>query len=235
MPSRKEGQLGNSVQDSRRDKGGSRKRPKLKFIIGIDEVGRGCLAGPVAVAAACIPVGFRPPRNLGALKDSKQLTSKQREAWCTFFKAHPQIFCATSRAYPRVIEKVNISRAANVAALRACNKVVRHLDLREGEYRVFLDGGLFLGKTRPAWAKTVVRADEKYASVKIASIVAKVSRDGFMRRLGKRYPVYGFEIHKGYATRFHREALVKNGPCWAHRSTFLSSEVRQQNAVPGFA
>ena len=214
---------------------------KSKFTIGIDEVGRGALAGPVVVAAARI--AGRPAqianRKLGTLKDSKQLSARQREAWFAHFKNHPQIAYAVARVYPRGIERMNISKAANVAAERAYRRLFRNFIISKFQYsatensemvkykntRVFLDGGLFLGnREQPKNAKTIVKADEKIAAVAIASIIAKVTRDRFMKKLAKRHPAYGFEIHKGYGTKLHRAALAVSGPCGAHRLTFLHSK-----------
>jgi len=189
-----------------------------KYIIGIDEVGRGALAGPVVVAAAALVVG----RRFNKLRDSKKLSAKQREAWHLFFKENPAIDFAVARVYPRRIETMNISRAANLAAERAYKKLMAIHGSRLGKAHIFLDGGLFLGNgERPGSAKTIVKGDEKIPAIAIASIIAKVTRDRFMVRLAKKYPAYGFETHKGYGTKEHYRALKKNKPCDAHRSTFL--------------
>jgi ribonuclease HII len=194
----------------------------MTWIVGIDEVGRGALAGPVVVAAAAIPQGG-PPKSLalGPLKDSKKLSAKQREKWTAYCMAKPNIHFAIARIYPREIEKRNISKAANLAAQRAFKRLSEMKTLARTT-RIYLDGGLFLGNGRqPKTAKTVIKADERFAAVKIASIVAKVHRDRFMIRLAKKHPGYGFEIHKGYGTKAHQEALRKYGPSEAHRLTFL--------------
>lgn len=197
----------------------------MKGVIGIDEVGRGCLAGPVVVAAAFINKSIRNPR-IGRLKDSKKLTKIQREAWFDYLIKNKHIDVAVAWVYPRQIEKRNISKAANLAAKRAHARLVRSLAAipEAATTRVFLDGGLFLGnkKDQPAHAKTVIKGDEKIRAVAIASIIAKVSRDRSMVRLAKKYPSYGFEFHKGYATRLHREAIAKFGILPMHRLTFMS-------------
>lgn len=199
----------------------------MKYTIGIDEVGRGALAGPVVVVAAMVMGGSPRNRPLGKLKDSKKLSAAQRERWYAYFASHPKIIFGVARVYPRQIEARNISQAANVAARRACARLISH-GAADRNLKIFLDGGLYL--TNRKWqsinfptAKTVVRADEKIAAVKVASIVAKVHRDRLMRRLAKKYPAYGFEIHKGYGTKKHREALVKIGPSKVHRRTFIGS------------
>ncbi|MEK7181025.1 MAG: ribonuclease HII [Patescibacteria group bacterium] len=228
------------------------------YIIGIDEVGRGSLAGPVAVAAALIPSGLKiGNKELKVLRDSKKLSPSQREKWFKYFSAgparfalrsksggggsssggknHPQISYTVSKVYPRKIEKINISRAANLAALRAFLRLSKTYNLKPSTYSIFLDGGLYLGngknrisgKGNPSnnsgriTVKTVIRGDEKIPVIKIASIIAKVSRDAQMRRLAKKYPSYGFEIHKGYGTKMHLAAIKKFGPSKIHRLTFI--------------
>lgn len=203
----------------------------MKWIVGIDEVGRGALAGPVVVAAAALLQKAGPPRSvaLGPLKDSKKLTAKKREAWCAYFNDHTQIQFAVARVYPRQIERRNISKAANVAAERAFDRLVQKYRL-DPKISVFLDGGLFLGNSSQRGigdqgkiknAKTIIKGDEKINAIKVASIVAKVHRDKFMRGLAKKYPAYGFEVHKGYGTTAHMAAIKKHGASAAHRLTFL--------------
>jgi ribonuclease HII len=213
-----------------------------KFVIGIDEVGRGALAGPVVVVAAAVRVYAvsRIQNSAGMkLRDSKKLSARQREEWVAHFKICPDIAFSVARVYPRGIERMNISRAANLAALRACRRLVaKRLSLSVqrglqsaqrsalGDTPVFLDGGLYLanGKWQTAHcpgAKTMVKADEKIPAVAVASVIAKVSRDRFMRRLAKKYPEYGFEAHKGYGTKAHYRALKKHGASPVHRLTFL--------------
>ncbi len=197
----------------------------MKYVIGIDEVGRGSLAGPVLVAALAVPVGLRVANyELGKLRDSKKLTPKRREAWSKFICKHPRLAYTIARVYPRQIEKRNISRAANLAALRAFNRLSANLRLRVARCRIFLDGGLYLGNadsSRKFGARTIVRGDEKIRVVAAASVVAKVSRDKGMVRLGKKYRQYGFEINKGYGTKAHLAAIKKHGPSEVHRLTFV--------------
>ncbi|MEK7193586.1 MAG: ribonuclease HII [Patescibacteria group bacterium] len=194
----------------------------MKYIIGIDEVGRGSLAGPVAVAAASITRGLKLRNTpIGKLKDSKKLTPKKREAWFRYAKAHSDITYEIARVYPRSIEKINISNAANRAATKALGRLIKKLGIKAGDCTVMLDGGLYLRGVNVPKARTIIRGDERYPAIKLASIVAKVSRDRFMTKLAKKYPVYGFEIHKGYGTKAHFAAIKKHGPSKAHRLTFL--------------
>ncbi len=214
---------------------------KAAYVIGIDEVGRGALAGPVVVVAALVParrgtwLSARTVREFGKLKDSKKLTPHQREAWTSYFKSSGSgdraggVRFAVARVYPRGIERLNISRAANRAAARTLAVLARKYGIDPAKTPVFLDGGLFLGNrglqaSAFPRAKTVVKGDEKIPAIAAASVIAKVTRDRFMVKLARRYPVYAFEIHKGYGTAAHRDALKKEGPCKAHRLTFLAGK-----------
>ena len=206
-----------------------------RFVIGIDEVGRGALAGPVVVAAAMVESNtrFSDSHPLGILKDSKKLTAKKREAWYGHFLAHPKITFAVARVYPRQIEKRNVSGAANLAALRVYKKLtVSHMSPVLKNCKIFLDGGLFLGNKSQRMgqeykqAKTVIKGDEKIPAIAIASIIAKVHRDRFMKKMAKKHPNYGFDIHKGYGTKKHRAALQKYGPSAIHRLTFLQNSAK---------
>ncbi len=196
---------------------------KTRMVVGIDEVGRGALAGPVVVAAAAIGGRLSFATNLVTLKDSKKLSAKQREQWYKLFITHPKISFVVARVYPRQIEKRNISQAANLAAQRVIKKL-----LKTGErfsIPIFLDGGLYLGnkkwQAKNTAANTMVKADETIEAVMIASIIAKVHRDRFMKKLAKRHPKYGFEIHKGYGTKIHQTAIAQYGPSVVHRLTFI--------------
>ncbi len=201
----------------------------MKYIIGIDEVGRGSLAGPVVVSAVAIPKKLvLRNEKLGRLRDSKKLSAKQREAWAAYLRNHPKVFYTLARVYPKTIDRINISRAANLAALRAFRGLCVKCQVSGIKCQVFLDGGLFLGnkkrqvaKSKEQGVRTIVRGDEKIKAVAAASIVAKVHRDGFMKRLAKKYPRYGLEIHKGYGTKTHRAALRRYGPSEVHRRSFI--------------
>jgi ribonuclease HII len=188
-----------------------------KWIIGIDEVGRGCLAGPVTVAVVAIPQTMR----FKDLRDSKQFSAKQREDWFSIIKKNPKILHARANVYPRTIERINISNAANLAATRAFQKLIAH-NPHLAKAKVFLDGGLFLNMDHSN-AKTVIKGDEKFSAVKLASIVAKVGRDKIISRNHADYPVYGFAQHKGYGTRFHIKAIKKHGLSPLHRLTFVKN------------
>jgi len=198
-----------------------------KFVIGIDEVGRGALAGPVLVAAAVVlkKINFRylflPP-----LKDSKGLTFFQRKKWFEFIKEQPQILYTLTRVEPKTVDKIGISKAANFAAVKSFKKLLnKNKNLQTQNCLVILDSGLSLLGLDDFYKNfkvfSVVKADEKYDCVKIASIVAKVSRDNYMRKIHKKYPLYGFDKHKGYGTDKHLKAIQKYGPSEIHRLTFI--------------
>lgn len=216
------------------------------YIIGIDEVGRGALAGPVVVAAIALPLksnikNFTPTPNFGAgvriskipLRDSKKLSPKQRETWFRYIKEKPFILYAVSRVYPKKIDSINISKAANLAATRAFSRLTKNSSLRRGyggqaklknrSCRVFLDGGLFLPESLNSKfyiLNSITKGDEKINAIKLASIVAKVTRDRYMVKLHEIYPNYRFNIHKGYGTKLHRLAIRKYGCSDAHRRSF---------------
>lgn len=212
---------------------------KIRFVIGVDEVGRGSLAGMVTVAAIAMPksliireLGSRiiSNNNFGKrrgipLRDSKRLTKKQREEWFRYIKNHPRIFYKAANVSPRIIERINISRAANRGAASAVARLIDDYRLPVADCEVFLDGGLFANSPRLRTVnlkfKTIVRGDEKIPAVALASIVAKVLRDKKMRNLHKNHPEYDFINNVGYGTRKHIKALREFGPTALHRLTFI--------------
>lgn len=190
------------------------------YVIGIDEVGRGPLAGPVVVAAVALPSGKRF-RNL---KDSKKLSAKKREKWFVYIK-DKDIAYAVARVYPKKIDKINISEAANLAAKKSFLKLLGILGAKKRKnLKIFLDGGLHLSKERvflkKFYPRTIIKADEKISAVKLASIVAKVTRDRYMRHRHLSFPKYGFHANKGYGTKSHLKALRKHGFSDIHRRSF---------------
>ena len=193
-----------------------RASPNRRIHIGIDEVGRGALAGPVVLAAAVpeCPVRWSHPI-LGRIRDSKKLTPRRREAWFAYLTAHPAFRWRIARVGPGMIDRINIARAANLAAHRLVKRTVSS----HRRAFVWLDGGLILPGHIPH--RTLVKGDERKPLIAAASIVAKVWRDRYMARLAREIPRYGFEIHKGYGTRYHRQMLKRHGPSAVHRQSFL--------------
>lgn len=212
----------------------SRKK-KQKYTIGIDEVGRGPLAGPVAVGAVCIYAEHhrRVTKLFPIIKDSKKLSQKAREA-C--LEKIDQAKCEGWLEYtvafipPSVIDKMGLSYAIRTALART----LKILDpatfgrptskCGEGEVMVLLDGGL-RAPSSYLNQETIIKGDEKELVIALASIVAKVARDARMVLLAKKFPEYGFEKHKGYGTRAHYEAIKQNGLTKHHRKSFLKDLV----------
>ena len=193
--------------------------------VGADEAGRGALAGPVVVAAVAIPKGFKcRVRGLPKLRDSKKLSAPQRELWYQHLVNTKGVFFCTSRVYQNQIDKNNITKSANLAASRTVEKVALDMNKRLRSLKILLDGGLYLGNAEHKGIKTstLIRGDERIVAIKLASIVAKVTRDGYMRRLHRRYPEYDFVSHKGYGTKKHFRALKKFGISDVHRLTYLT-------------
>jgi len=193
------------------------------MIIGIDEAGRGPLAGPVTVGVALTFREIKFPQDK-KFADSKKLSQKQREEWFDFIKNHPQIYFASASVSAKVIDKIGISKATHTAISRALKKLknIRHsvFDIINAE--LMLDG-LLHAPSEYKNQKTVIKGDEKIPVIALASIVAKVTRDRKMVRMAKRYPEYGFEIHKGYGTKSHYEKIKRHKISAEHRKTFLKN------------
>ncbi|MDD5710484.1 MAG: ribonuclease HII [Candidatus Colwellbacteria bacterium] len=204
----------------------------MRYTIGIDEVGRGALAGPVVVAAVAVPEGFNSyPRHLPKLKDSKRLSQKQREVWYAYIWENQQLFSASARVYQHKIDRLNISQSANLAAGRALDGVLKQLNDADA-IDVVLDGGLYLRRKKhlSLRPKTIVRGDQRRNSIKLASIVAKIKRDKYLSFLDCRYPGYNLGAHKGYGTKMHFQAIRELGILEVHRESFLKSIKMQPKA-----
>lgn len=205
-------------------------RTDKKIIIGIDEVGRGPLAGPVTVCAFCIQdeATYKKRTKGFFLRDSKKLSERQREKWFALLHEMTKdgiVVYATANSTPKIIDVLNISAAANKAATQACEKVIKKIRKKPTALHILLDGGLFLEKEKKKPTKiktsTIIKGDEKIREISLASIVAKVTRDRYMKLLGKKFPGYAFEKHKGYGTEEHRKALRRKGVSPHHRLTFV--------------
>ncbi len=206
-----------------------------KYIIGIDEVGRGSLAGPVMVAALAMPMNLKLKiksanwRIKLKLRDSKKLSLKQREEWFKFIKQQ-KIYFVVASVSPKIIDKINVSQAANLAATKALQRLIKNYELRIKNCAIYLDGGLYIKSKiknqksklqfKNLKTKTIIRGDEKIPAISLASIVAKVHRDKLMKRLHKKYPRYDFINNVGYGTKKHIKALRKFGHSLIHRKTF---------------
>ena len=180
---------------------------KIQPVIGVDEVGRGCLAGPVYAAAVIIPDGFKP----SGLTDSKKLSEKRREELAT--EIHKGCLVGLGFATVEEIDKINILWASLLAMKRAVEK------LNQKTAHVIVDGNKEIPKINYSQT-TIVKGDFRAEPIAAASIVAKVYRDNLMKEMAKEFPGYGLEGHKGYATLSHKEAIAKLGPKKIHRRTF---------------
>ena len=180
----------------------------IALICGVDEAGRGPLAGPVCAAAVILP----PDLELPGLNDSKKLSEKKREL---LFPLIQQQAVAWAVAFASVeeIEEMNILRATYLAMNRAISQLNPQPDL------ALIDGNQNREIAVPS--RTVVHGDARCACIAAASVLAKVSRDRLMKELAGQYPQYGFEKHKGYGTKAHYEALRAYGPSPIHRMSFL--------------
>lgn len=181
-------------------------------VCGIDEAGRGPLAGPVCAAAVILPRDLDLAQALPGLNDSKKLTDKKRRELFEKIKA-----CALAYgigwASPEEIDEINILQATFLAMGRAVNA------LEISPAFCLVDGNRDPGLTIPM--ETIIKGDNLSASIAAASILAKVSRDDVMLAMAEQYPQYGFEVHKGYGTKRHYAALEEFGPCPIHRQSFL--------------
>lgn len=196
-------------------------RSGYRLIAGIDEVGRGALAGPVSVAIVIFDKkGLDKIKNL-KLKDSKKLTEKNREKFLKVIKKFARKIRVRSVSN-KIIDKINIYKATNLAL----EKLMTNLKINP-EF-LLLDGGLKFDLKRKEKKfklkqKVIIKGDEKSLIIAAASIVAKVYRDNLMKRLAKKYNYYKFEKHKGYGTRLHFKMIRKYGISPIHRKTFLRS------------
>ena len=186
-------------------------RKIFKVVVGLDEVGRGCLAASVTAAAVTV----RQTPNL-EVKDSKKLSSKKREEIYKILKNNPQVKWGIGRVSEKVIDRINIFQATKLAMKRA----VKNLEKKIAEPADYLliDGNF--GINLPVPQKSIIKGDEKIFLIKLASITAKVTRDRAMLRYHKKYPKYGFNKHKGYGTKLHFHTIERYGPCKIHRKTF---------------
>lgn len=180
----------------------------VEIICGVDEAGRGPLAGPVCAAAVILPKGLEIP----GLNDSKKLTDKRRRELMPIIKEKALAYGIAFASHEE-IDSINILQATFLAMKRALSQLELKPQL------ALIDGNRTIDFGVPA--ETVVKGDSRSANIAAASILAKVTRDDYMEAMALEYPGYGFEIHKGYGTKAHYEALHNLGPCPIHRMTFL--------------
>ena len=176
-------------------------------LVGIDEVGIGCLAGPVVAAAVILD----PANPIYGITDSKKISEQRRKALADQVMANA-VDWAIGQASVSEIDQHNILRASHLAMQRAYG------DLKSDATLVLVDGNK--SPYFPVESKAVIKGDETVLAIGAASIIAKVFRDGLMEELGKKYPDYDFEKNKGYPTKSHMQTLRAIGPCAQHRNSF---------------
>lgn len=180
----------------------------ISLICGVDEAGRGPLAGPVCAAAVILPRGIE----IEALNDSKKLSEKKRELLYDEI-CEKAISFGIAFATVGEIEEINILNASMLAMNRAIAQLAPRPEL------ALIDGNR--NSAIEIRSQCVIKGDAKCADIAAASILAKVTRDRYMLKMAKKYPEYHFEQHKGYGTKLHYEALREYGPCEIHRPSFL--------------
>ena len=184
-------------------------KDEIKFIGGVDEVGRGPLVGNVVTACVVLPNDFE----LEGLTDSKKLSEKKRDKYYDYIIENA-IAYGIGKCSPDEIDKYNILEATKIAMKRAIDEVKKQIKL---EY-VLIDGNMKFDLDIPY--KSIVKGDSKSISIAAASVIAKVTRDREMYELDKKYPMYGFKSHKGYPTKKHIEAINKYGLIEGYRKTY---------------
>lgn len=190
----------------------------MRYVVGIDEAGRGPLAGPVAVGAVKVGREF-DKKFFSGIKDSKKLSAEDRELWF-YLALEAQKKGELDFSVVLVSESVIDKHGIAYAIRSGIKKCLEKLGVKEDECQVFLDGGI---KAPEGFVHqlTVVKGDEKIPVISLASIIAKVTRDKWMVKRSKKFPEFSFDIHKGYGTLMHRLALAKYGPTPIHRRSFL--------------
>ena len=180
-----------------------------KYVAGVDEAGRGPLAGPVVAAAVILPEKF----SCNQLNDSKKLSSSKREKiYNELMNVDSKVISAFAVIDEVVIDKINILRATHMAMAQASSNLSIEPSF------VIIDGMPI--KDFPFNNESIIKGDSKSLSIAAASVIAKVERDRIMLNYSKEYPEYKFEKHKGYGTKLHLDALKKFGPCKIHRKSF---------------
>lgn len=181
----------------------------LEFVCGVDEVGRGCFAGPVVVGAVIFPKNGNIPVGIA---DSKLLTPKKREQLAEMIKKYAQ-FWAVEEVGVEVINKVGIGKATQIAFYNVVKKLKPFPDF------ILIDA-FQIKNIDPQKQRALIGGDRISVSIAAASIIAKVYRDSLMSKLDIKYAHYGFEKHKGYGTKFHRDMIKLHGLCDLHRTSF---------------
>ena len=199
---------------------------EFTLVAGVDEAGRGPLAGPVVAAAVILSAAWANSSfdaRLVDLNDSKQLTEAQRDNFFQIITTHPDLRYAIAIVDAATIDRINILQATH----RAMNEALAQLQPQP--QHVLVDGRPVKSMTLPQTA--LVKGDSRSYSIAAASVLAKVTRDRMMLEFDAKFPGYGFAIHKGYGVPQHLAAIKKLGPCPIHRMTFAPLKLRQSDLV----
>lgn len=210
---------------------GIENRINQDLIAGVDEVGRGCLAGPVVCAAVVFPRELRNSTcdEIKAIQDSKKLSAKQRLALKIFIEKNA-LATAIAKVEPLEIDRINILQATFKAAREAVRLVQQKCPAQLNF--VLMDGNHAIPGL-DVKQEAVIKGDQFSKSIAAASILAKVTRDQWMTEAAKDFPLYGFEKHKGYGTEVHCDAIQKHGPCELHRMSFLKKLTTKDKGQEG--
>jgi len=190
----------------------------IRHVVGLDEAGRGPLAGPVVAVAVVLKRSISPRGANGetllfkTIKDSKQLSENSREKIYEILTNHPAIKWGVGIVSEKIVDKINILEASKLAMVNAVDglKIKTDFLLIDGNFKI--DSKIL--------QKAIIKGDSKVFSICAAGIIAKVTRDRFMQKMHKKYPEYGFDKHKGYGTALHTKNLKEFGACKIHRKTF---------------
>ena len=207
-------------------------REGFKVVIGVDEAGRGPLAGPVVASAVIVNLASKNQSKnfqelLNKARDSKKLSPKQRDKIFELIKKTPEIQFAYSFVSEKNIDKINIEQATFLAMRKSIQKLEKKLNLKPDI--ILVDGNRKISQLN-ILQKTIIKGDDKIFSIALASIISKIMRDKKMIALSKKYPRYHFEIHKGYPTKLHLQLLKKYGPSEIHRKSFQPVQLMINNS-----
>jgi len=194
----------------------------MEIVAGVDEAGRGALAGPVAAGAVVLPNQQDLPQVLDGVRDSKQMTAKDRRYWAAKIEG-TALACQVGFAGPEEVDELGIIPATRLAAMRAIAR------LPQVPGHLLIDAISIPGAGIPE--TSLIKGDRRSLSIAAASILAKVQRDAHMVELDEKYPGYGFAAHKGYGTAQHRAAIEELGPCPIHRMSFAPLRPDDQLAL----
>ena len=186
------------------------------ILIGVDEAGRGPIAGPVVAAAAVLKPNAGLPLNLN---DSKKLSEKQRQKVFEELPDYCELY-SIGEASAQEIDEIGILNADFLAMRHALAPLISRLNEKNLPYKILVDGNLYIREIAENLQMPVIKGDGRVACIAAASIFAKVHRDSLMRKFAAEFPQYGFEKHKGYGTKAHLDAVEKFGQCAIHRKSF---------------